>query len=243
MARLNSFFLPPERFAAPFVLDGPEARHLLVVLRAKTGATVRLFDGAGREGLFTLTRVEKNKAWLEPIDIREHPAQTSGVVLALGWNKAGRRDLILEKSVELGALGLMFWQARHSQGQVPDSPKDSWRDTCVQAAKQCGNPWLPALSVIPSGLTGLLEIAPGFDRCYLLWESENAPALLEPARLAAGRCLVVLGPEGGLALEEVEALRAAGCKPVSPGRRILRWETAALLCLGLAHFAGEVAGR
>jgi 16S rRNA (uracil1498-N3)-methyltransferase len=242
MARLNSFFLPPERWAEPFVLDGPEARHLLAVLRAKPGVIVRLFDGAGREGVFRLARAEKNRAWLDPVEVREHARPASGLVLALGWNKTGRRDLILEKSVELGALGLIFWQARRSQGQVPAAAKDSWREKFVQAAKQCGNPWLPELSVLPAGAAGLPEIARGFDRCYLLWESQPAPALPDLAALARGRTLAVLGPEGGLDPDEVETLTAAGFRPVSLGRRVLRWETAALLCLGLGFFAREVAG-
>ena len=60
--------------------------------------------------------------------------------------------------------------------------------------------------------------------------------------LATGRCLAALGPEGGLDDAEVRRLLDAGFEPVTLGRSILRWETAALHCLSLA-FHGAEEGR
>lgn len=48
-----------------------------------------------------------------------------------------------------------------------------------------------------------------------------------------GNTLFVMGPEGGLTQDEVERLNQAGFTSLSLGKRVLRWETAALLCLGL----------
>lgn len=245
MARLNSFYLSPERWPAPdaeAVLDGPEARHLLQVLRTPAGSEVRLFDGLGREGRFELLPGGKKIALLRPLRVEEHPRRPAGLTLALGWNKASRRDWLLEKSVELMADGLAFWRAARSQGEPPEV-KDSWRSKLVQAAKQCGNPWLPDLHCIPGGLDGLIAHGERFDRRFLLWESPEASALLRPALLASGRSLAVLGPEGGLETEEVERLVAAGFAPVTLGRSVLRWETAALHCLSLAfHGVAEADG-
>ena len=121
MPRLNSYHLPPDEWpdnaTAPVHLEGPEARHLLGVLRAKPGVELRLFDGAGRSGLFRLVGVEgKASATLEILSLDQEPRPVRGVTLALGWNKSSRRDWLLEKSVELDALGLTFWQAARSQG-------------------------------------------------------------------------------------------------------------------------------
>lgn len=247
MARLNSYHLPPEGWPerpqehgdASVRLAGPEARHLLSVLRAKSGETVRLFDGRGRHGIFAITQVHgKNSAELRLVSQTNEPAPLRGVTLALGWNKASRRDWLLEKSVELGALGIVFWEAARSQGAMPPEIKESWADKLIQSAKQCGAAWLPELSLVRGGVAGLLRLAADFDGCYLLYEAADAADLLNPADLARGRSLVVLGPEGGLEESEAQALKDAGFKIAGLGPRPLRWETAALSCLCLAHHAG-----
>jgi 16S rRNA (uracil1498-N3)-methyltransferase len=242
MPRLNAYHLPPHLWPsdteAPVALEGPEARHLLGVLRARPGEELKLFDGRGRHGLFRLVAAQgKNRAELAVLSLEFEPAAPRGVTLALGWNKSARRDWLLEKAVEFGALGLMFWQAARSQGETPSEPKDSWREKCVQAAKQCGAHWLPELSVLPGGAEALVRIAADFDGCYVLYEKAGPERLLDPRRLAEGRCLVVLGPEGGLDEGEAERIAAAGFAPLSLGPRPLRWETAALSCLALAHHA------
>jgi len=239
VTRLNSFHLPAESWPGnqngPWVLDGPEARHLLKVLRAAPGERLRLFDGQGREGLFVLESAERGRALLTPESITALPLPQDRLVLALGWNKSSRRDWLLEKAVELGAWGLAFWRAERSQGEPPTAPKDSWQDKLVQAAKQCANPWLPQLAVIPGGIQGLAAFAQGFEQCYLCWEKAETRHLPAPGDLGRGRVLVVLGPEGGLEPVEADRLLEAGFRPLSLGPSVLRWETAALLCMGLAH--------
>lgn len=244
MPRLNSYHLPPELWplagAPRIALAGPEARHLLGVLRAKPGDTLRLFDGSGRWGLFEIASVPgKARAELAPLSLHHEPRPSAGLVLALGWSKSSRRDWLLEKAVELDALGLLFWAAARSQGEPPPAPKDSWREKCVQAAKQCGPAWLPELGVVAGGVQGLARIAAEYDGCYMLDEGAATDSLPDPASMASGRSLVVIGPEGGLERGEAALLAAAGFASVSLGPRPLRWETAALYCLGLAHHAAR----
>jgi 16S rRNA (uracil1498-N3)-methyltransferase len=243
MARLNSFHLPPGDWPAAagdsVRLTGPEARHMLTVLRTAPDMTVRLFDGLGRVGLFVVRETDRNSALLEAANLDSHPAQDTGVTLAIGWGKSKRRDYLFEKLVELRGLGVAFWSAARSQGQMPDAAKEGWTDKCVQAAKQCGNPLLPTISVLPGGLDGLLAFARGFDRCYLAWESGEALEPLAPAHLAHGRSLVIIGPEGGLDHDEAQGMIDNGIVPLTLGESVMRWETAATYCLSLGWFARQ----
>ena len=160
--------------------------------------------------------------------------------LALGWNKASRRAWLLEKSVELNCAGLAFWQAERGQGQMPLAPKETWRAKLIAGAKQCGNAYLPELSLLPGGAAGIIAFAAGFEGRYLLLEAAPQAPLLEIEDLGQpGRNICVLGPEGGFADREIALLLAAGFLPRSLGRAILRWETAALQCLGLAFHAAQ----
>ncbi|WP_316900540.1 RsmE family RNA methyltransferase [Pseudodesulfovibrio indicus] len=242
MARLNTFFLSPEEWpdgvGDTVVLNGPEARHMGTILRTGPDQTVRLFDGQGRDGLFKVVDVRKNRAELEAVELAEHPAPQAGMTLAIGWGKSKRRDYLLEKVVELGGDGVIFWQAARSQGSLPDDPKETWTEKYVQAAKQCGAVHLPFLESA-SGPAALIEKAAVFDRCYLAWEAEEATTPLSPAMLSKGRTLVVIGPEGGFDPDEARRFLDAGFVPVTLGNSILRWETAAAYCLSLAMYGKQ----
>ncbi len=242
MARLNSFFFPAEYWPSMIgdtaVLKGTEARHMLTVLRTEDDQTVRLFDGKGRDGLFRVKERAKNRALLEAIQLNEYPELDSGLTLAIGWGKSKRRNYVFEKSVELKSVGLAFWEAKRSQGSLPATPKESWTEKCIQAAKQCGSTTLPVLSTV-GGVEGLIDFAQDFDACYLAWESDDIQAPLTPAHFMAKRTLVVIGPEGGIEDREAQAFIKAGFEPITLGDTIMRWETAAAYCLSLSWFAQQ----
>ncbi len=221
-------------------MEGPEAHHLLTVLRAHPGDTVRLFDGCGRSGVFLFQRRERKKAFLALLSEQILPCPDREIFLALGWNKTARRGWLLEKAVELNAAGLVFWQAERSQGRVPETPKESWATQLVAAAKQCGNPRLPSLATAPGGAGELTGLFAANELKMLLWENASGDTLFNPASLPeSGRTIIVLGPEGGLTDDEVQLFTQGGFRPLSLGQSILRWETAALLCLGLCYWDSQ----
>lgn len=243
MARLNTFYLPPDQWPLKpgdtVELIGDEARHMLTVLRTGSDQTVRLFDGEGNDGLFRVENAGKKRAILEALELNEHTRPQNGLTLAIGWGKSKRRNYLFEKAVELQADGIAFWEAVRSQGQQPDSSKETWMDKCVQAAKQCGNPFIPEIHSLSDGVAGVVEFARDFDRCYLAWESDTATELLSPNHLKSGRSLIVIGPEGGMEDDEARRLMDSGFIAVTLGKSILRWETAAAYCLSLGWFAKQ----
>lgn len=265
MARLDSFYLPPEAWGTTVRLEGDEAHHLAKVLRLAPGVTVRCFDGQGREGLFTVATT-KGGVGLVLDSSRQAPPRRLETWLALGWNKSARRGWLMEKAVELDCAGILFWESARSQGRMPEEAKEAWRGQLIAGAKQCGNPWLPDLAMAPGGVDGLIERTRDFDRRWLLWESPEVRRGLTAADMTPGsdggtpqgetadgrasesegtenqtgqRQIFVLGPEGGITDDEAARLQQAGFTAVTLGPRPLRWETAALLCLGLAWWSGQ----
>lgn len=237
---MKTFFLDPGQWREPYALTGQEAHHLSRVLRQGPGAEVRLVDGAGRTGTFRVDKAGKNRVELSPLAFETVPAPEPRVVLALGWTKGLRRGWLLEKAVELNAAGLWFWQAEHSQGRVPDAPKEAWDGKILAGAKQNASAWLPELRTLPGGLPELIEAGQDFSRTYLLHEDRDAGAPLSPAAVTGkGDVLCVLGPEGGFSPRETEALMQAGFDAVSLGPGVLRWETAALAVLSLFWWGGQ----
>ncbi|MCC8194911.1 MAG: 16S rRNA (uracil(1498)-N(3))-methyltransferase [Deltaproteobacteria bacterium] len=236
---MHTFFLPAEAWHEPYQVTGTEARHLVSVLRIKRGDTVRLIDGLGREGIFTVCETGKRHASLTPETIVIHK-RPPGITLAIGYGRGLRRGWLLEKAVELEAAGVWFWQADRSQGNVPEESKETWLSQMLAGAKQTGNPWLPGLATLPGGVDELIMKRDGFDKRFVLWEGAAQGAILSLEDLTpAANVLFALGPEGGFSEREITRLTQADFTPVSLGNRILRWETAAMLCLGLAWWARQ----
>lgn len=240
MATIHNFYLSPEAWRPPFQLEGSEAHHLTRVLRIKAGAVVRLFDGLGRHGLFRVEAVSKGMASLTLQSEKAEARPTVRCTLAAGFSKALRRGWFMEKAVELEAAALWFWQGDYSQAALPEAEKDSWRASLIAGAKQCGSARLPELSMLQGGVSALAERRASFDRAFLLYEGETGGRLLRRADLIdSGDVLLVVGPEGGFSPREATLLQKADIMPVSLGGRVLRWETAAVLTLGLAWWARQ----
>lgn len=232
---MHAFYLSPENWKVPLELSGQEAHHLSRVLRLHPGEEILLLNGAGRMAVCAIVALSRQKVSLALVKDSFVPAPYKGVVLAVGWGKEARRGWLLEKAVELEALGVWFWQAERSQFPLPSENKETWYASLIAGAKQCRNPWLPELRTFLDGVDELIRQGQNFEHCHLLVEQGlTSDGFLDERCLAqAGRTLCVIGPEGGFTGREVEKLRAAGFRALSMGKRVLRWETAALMALGL----------
>jgi 16S rRNA (uracil1498-N3)-methyltransferase len=139
-------------------------------------------------------------------------------------------DVVVEKATELGVSRLapmLTERCVAGRGQVA-----RWRRIALAAAKQCGRTRVPEIDD-PAPLAERLAASwPGLR--LLAWEeaTERGWETL-PARAEA--VAVLLGPEGGFTPAEAAAAQAAGFRPVSLGRRVLRAETAALVTAALCQ--------
>ncbi len=241
---MHTIFLPAEYWQEPYRVTGAEARHLVTVLRIKIGETIRLLDGQGREGIFYVAETGNRLVLLEPRSVTVHERPSGRPTLAVGYGRGIRRGWLLEKAVELEAGAVWLWQTDRSQGKVPEESKETWLDQMAAGAKQSNNPWLPDLRTLPDGVDGLAKARPDFDKSFILWEGDTKGAVLSLDDLvAATNSLFVLGPEGGFTDREMSRLTGVDFRPVSLGKRILRWETAAMLCLGLSWWARQQEAR
>ncbi len=232
---MHTFYLPPDDWKKTLTLAGPEAHHLIRVLRLRPGEEVTLLDGRGREASCRLERVAKNTAELTLLRETLHPRPASRLILAAGWGKAARRGWILEKAVEMEASALWFWQAERSQFPVPEDIRAPWQAQLAAGAKQCRNPWIPELRTLPGGAAELAALAEGLPHKHVLVESDHAAqGFLSADKLALpGDTICVVGPEGGFTPAEVALLAAHGFETLTMGERVLRWETAALTAMAL----------
>ena len=232
------FVLGPDAVRGDRVqFDRAETRHLARVLRLRPGDVVEAFDGQGGRLTVRLTSLGAGAA--EGLVVgrdaagRESPLR---LVLAQGLPKADKMDAIVRMATELGATRIAPVLTART-GARPDAARGRgrrlrWERVAREAAKQCGRAVVPAIAE-PRLLADWLAARAPAGLLVCLWEAEPRPLASQLPTDVPSEAALVVGPEGGLTREEVEALRAAGAVVAGLGPRILRTETAGPVGLAL----------
>jgi 16S rRNA (uracil1498-N3)-methyltransferase len=157
-------------------------------------------------------------------------------------------DLIVQKAVEIGATEIAPITSDRTIVQVDSESaaqkQSKWRQIAVEAAKQCGQNWLPNVHA-PRKLSELFSAAAAesFDLQLIGSLQPGARHLKQvladysnehqrPPRSV----LMLVGPEGDFTPAELALARRNGCQPITLGPIILRVETAAIYCLSILSY-------
>lgn len=222
---LERYYIPPPVGNGPVTLAGPEAHHLLHVMRAGPGDEVLLFDGQGRQWRACVLRVSRREAELALVEAwPETPAERVPLALGIALPKGERQRWLVEKAVELGVDACVPLTTARGVAQPVPQAIERLRRAAIEAAKQCGRSRLMEIAPPRSWSEFLARPA---DELRLIAQPGGAPlaSLLEAAKSAAG-IAIAIGPEGGFTDEEVSAAQTAGWRQASLGSWTLRVETA-----------------
>ena len=234
---------------AELVLSGDDARHLAVVRRAAVGDVISVSDGRGRVAHARLTALTPRSVRAELEEIRRVAAPSPPVVLCMGLARTVRVDEALRHLVELGVDKVVIFEAGRSVARWDEQRRRAavarWAAIARAAAKQSHRAWLPEV-LGPLGAAEAAVRAGGGGRGVIA--VPGAEARLDDALAAPPGAPVwapvwaVVGPEGGLAPDEVAAFTAAGATPIGLGDQILRAETASVVVATLVlHHVGRLA--
>ena len=149
----------------------------------------------------------------------------ASLTLAVAMGDRERFSWMVEKSVELGVTRIVPLQSERTAGvatRLKEVHLDRLRRSALDAIKQCGAAWVPAIDA-PRSFTAFAREP--VDGTAWLADEGGAPA---PASLSDSAVTVIIGPEGGLTSTERESAVAAGYQLVSLGLHTLRFETAAV---------------
>jgi 16S rRNA (uracil1498-N3)-methyltransferase len=235
----DRYFVDNPIAADRVTLVGPEAHHLIHVMRATAGTRVTLFDGSGDEFSAAVEHVGRADVALsvlsrEPVN-RELPFDlTLGVALP----KGDRQKWLVEKAVELGVTRIVPLRTERGVAQPVEQALARLRRAVIEASKQCGRNRLLQIDEPRSWPNFVADAAetprrfvahPGGDKDARQL-ADSVPLLRRSSAGSRNDCDVSLavGPEGGFTDEEVALATAAGWHTVGLGPRILRVETAAL---------------
>jgi len=228
-------------------LSSNDLHHAVAVLRVRPGEEIDVVASSGR-----VWRVEVVSATRDALTARVSqlldiaPAAGAKVTLVFGVSKGSKNDEIVESAVEIGASEIRPVLTARSVVRY-DSVKRSvrgerWRRVALAAAKQSKRAAVPAVHD-PAMLSDVLPLLAQCDVLLVAWEDAPTDGIgIRDAMAAAegigaeSRVTLVVGPEGGLAPEEIDSLVGAGGVVVTLGPVIMRVETAAIVGCSLVVY-------
>jgi 16S rRNA (uracil1498-N3)-methyltransferase len=222
-------------------LAGEEGRHAARVKRIGAGETVLVSDGHGGLLDCVVRAVVPAGLHLDVVARRAVPPPQPRIVVVQALAKGERAELAVELLTELGADEIVPWAASRSitqwHGARGEKALDRWQRTAREAAKQSRRAWVPVVAELAptSAIAGRLETATG-----LVLHERAATALGSMPLDSTREVVLIVGPEGGIAPDELAAFEAAGGRAVRLGEPVLRTSTAGAAALaGLALRLGR----
>ncbi|WMD08664.1 16S rRNA (uracil(1498)-N(3))-methyltransferase [Streptomyces sp. FXY-T5] len=212
-----------------YVLDGPEGRHAVSVKRLRAGEDVTLTDGAGRWADCVVLGAEgKDRLILQLDSVSEEPAEQPRVTVVQALPKGDRGELAVETMTEVGVDAIVPWAAARCitqwKGDRGVKALGKWRATAREAGKQSRRVRFPEVAEAAT-TKQVAALLAGADFAAVLHESGDEP--LATAELpSTGDIVLVVGPEGGVAPEELALFEEAGARAYRLGRSVLRTSTA-----------------
>lgn len=215
-------------------LIGDRARHIIRVLRAVPGDSVKAGIINGKMGTGTITGINAKQPYSVRLDLSfdsaPEPVPQIDIMLALPRPIMFRR--ILSQAAALGVGHLFVVNANRVEKSFWDGSMIDplvCRKHLIEGLEQAVDTMLPALSFHkgfkPFIETDLTEVSGRYGQ-MLAAHPAGARPLHSVFRPGTGKTLLAIGPEGGWVDYEIERMRDAGFTIFSMGPRILKVETA-----------------
>ena len=228
------FFVDPQQISTDVCrISGDEGRHAATVKRMRVGERIDVCDGFGNRASGLVSALGRD--WVEvELDSRSREEQDGLQFVAVqAVAKGDRADLAIEVLTEVGIDRIIPWQAQNSVAKWDDSGKSlaKWQRVAREASKQSRRSWIPVVNDVLT-IEELVAQAASFDSVIVLHESAEV-TLTDVSLPTSGTVALVIGPEGGIASAELEALEDAGAQIVRMGPTIMRTSTAGGIALAV----------
>lgn len=214
-------------------LTGDEGRHASAVRRLRVGEVILICDGNGMAVRGPVTTADKSGLAITVEQVLREPERPVRYVAVQALPKGERAEQAVEMLTELGIDEIVPWQAERSVVRwAPDRVERGltrWRATAREAAKQSRRFRVPIVTM-PMTTTELALRVAQTDLTVVLHETaETSLGNFSPPPI--GEIMFIVGPEGGLTDEEVEAFTAAGGRTALIADAVLRTSTAGVVAL------------
>ncbi len=251
---MPKFFVKNEQINSDEVrIIGEDVNHIKNVLRMKVGDTFNICNDADASNYIVMIESFCKDEIVCKIKEKIDNTAESNVKVHIyqGLPKADKMELIIQKSVELGVEKITPVEMKRCVVKLDGKDKvkkiDRWQKIAEVASKQSGRDIIPEICSIKN-VESISEEFSDYDIILLCYENEKNTFLKDVFRGAREKnrfakdylkIAVIIGPEGGIDISEVEFMKQRGAIAVSLGNRILRTETVSLSLLSIIMYEFE----
>ncbi len=244
------FMTEPYEVREHYEITGENYHHMIRVMRMEPTQQVYLVFSDRISLIAEITEVTEDAVRLKEVSKEQGEKELPvNVTIACGFPKGDKLDLVVQKTTELGVHKFVAFPAKTSVVKW-DHKKlvkkaERFKKIATEAAEQSHRQFAPDIVLLENKLE-LIDSFSAYDKILIAYEesaktgekSRFAQALAETK--IGDSILLVFGPEGGFALEEIEAFEKNGGILCGLGPRILRAETAPLYALSAISYQFEL---
>lgn len=231
------------------IIKNEDVRHIKNVLRKVIGDEIEVCNQESGESFTAIISEVQEKEIICDIKEKLQINSESNIFINVyqGLPKADKMELIIQKSVELGASKITPVAMKRCVVKINEKDEkkkiDRWQKISEGAAKQSGRNIIPKINEIKN-IKDICKICADYDIVLVAYENETENKLKDELQKINFKnknikIAIVIGPEGGLEPEDVELLKTSGAKIVTLGKRILRTETVALNMISIIMYELE----
>lgn len=220
------------------VLTGAEAHHAATVRRVRVGEEVTIGDGRGAWLTGECESVAPREVVVRIVERMDAAGPSPRIVLVQALAKGDRDELAVQAATELGVDEIVPWQASRSVSRwdaaKAEKGRARWAAIVREAGKQAHRAWLPDVGAI---VTTKQLVSRAAVSTLLVLEPTAETPLTSVSLTGEEDIVLVVGPEGGIADDELAVLAEAGAVPVRLGDTVLRTSTAGPAALAVVSAA------
>ncbi len=225
------------------MIAGQEAKHIARVLRMQPEDAVVLIDGSGMEFFGKIDSISESDVTVTIEHSRVCEAEPHvHVTIAQAIIKSDHLDYVVQKCTELGASAFLPFVSqrcvKRPDAKSAEKLREREQKIAAGASKQSGRAVVPEVSGVLTFAQLVKRVQSGEALYLLAYEDEKNTSIKRvlQAHADAGAIMVIIGPEGGFAPEEAQALMQAGAVVCSLGKLILRAETAGVAAMAMIQY-------
>ena len=243
---MPKFFVPTNQIDKDkIVIQNDDVNHIKNVLRAKVDDKIDICDyNTSKNYVCKIEEIEDKVIRCKIIEeIDSNVESEVKVSIFQGIPKADKMELVIQKSVELGAYDITPIEMKRCVVKLKEKDKTKkiqrWQKISEVAAKQSGRDIIPNINNIIN-INKLCESLEKYDLVLVAYENEKINTLknelIKIKNNKKVKIAIIIGPEGGIDKAEIEQLEKYNAKIVTLGNRILRTETVALNMLSIIMY-------